>query len=193
MGRREAYLGALGLTDWVRREAPAAPESPMNAAPVDAESAPTAPPMPASTPPTSATAAPASEPVPVPAATGHRSRVLIGPGSGSCLYLCGPDDDASTPLASDLARILGAPPVWGKVDEEAKGQPLELLIAERLFTQVVVFGEASALRVFGGQAPPTCGPARVTVVDDLQRLGGDAGARRSCWAALKAAGVVSTP
>lgn len=189
MTRREAYLDALGLTDWVRRDAqPAGHDKHAGVSPAQ-PSAETGVSRRQSNDTTGNS--PSSSAVVTAEATVRRSRVLAGPGDGSCLYLCGPDDDESTPLASDLGRILTAPPVWGRLADGAEGQPLELLIAERLFTQVVVFGEASAQRVFGGDAPPTCGPARVTVVDDLRRLGGDAGARRSCWSALKAAGVVT--
>jgi hypothetical protein len=83
--------------------------------------------------------------------------------------------------------------VWAQLSDSGDGQRLELAIAERLFTHVVVFGEAAARLVFGDSVPETCGPARVTVVDDIPRLAADAGARRSCWLAMKAAGVVSPP
>ena len=118
-----------------------------------------------------------------------RARVRLGPGKGSCLFLCGPTDDEAAPLASDLARVPADAPVWAKLTDGDEGSLLEGAIAERLFTQVVVFGEAAARLVFGDDIPDACGPARVTVVDDLSRLGRDAGARKACWLAMKTAGV----
>lgn len=172
-----AYLEAMGLTVWVRRDRVEPPKTGSATGPNIATQAPV------STAPTPAVSGAASQ----------RAQVVAGPGNGSCLYLCGPGDETSSPLASDLARVLGAAPVWGSVADGGEGQPLEVLIAERLFTQLVIFGEASARLVFGGAIPETCGPARVTVVDDLRRLAGDPGARRSCWAAFRAAGIVSRP
>lgn len=116
--------------------------------------------------------------------------ITLGPGDGSCLFLTGVETDDSAPLAADLARVLPGPPVWARLAESDGGQRLELVIAERLFTHVIVFGEAAGRLLFGPSIPETCGPARVTVVDDFARLATDAGARRSCWLAMKAAGVV---
>jgi hypothetical protein len=118
--------------------------------------------------------------------------VALGPGEGSCLYLCGEEDDSATALASDLARVAPEAPVWARVQDGPDGQLLEAVIAERLFTQVVIFGEATARLVFGGDPPEQAGPARVTVVDDLQRLARDPGARRACWSAFRAAGLPAT-
>ncbi len=183
MRRRQAYLDALGLTAWVPRDA-----QPGHArgAPPSAVSSPD-PVVPDSV----QEVAPASA-----AASGLRAAddpapVHLGPGQGSCLYVCGANDDFSGALASDLARVAPDAPVWGRVgDPQAEeGERLELAIAERLFTQVVIFGAAQAQLVFGGEAPEQCGPARVTVAPDLGRLARDAAARRQCWKALRDAGV----
>jgi hypothetical protein len=177
---RHAYLEALGLTPWVLRTGNAVEteavkeESPAQSdASVDSESS--------------------AERHVQGASTGQRAGVRLGPGKGSCLYLCGPGDDEAAPLASDLARVPDDVPVWAKLSDGNGGTLLEAAIAERLFTQVVVFGEAAARLVFGDEIPDACGPARVTVVDDLSRLSRDPGARRACWAALKTAGVVTAP
>lgn len=182
MTSRLAYLEALGLTAWVRREE----------APPATHAEPEAAPPPNRRP----------EPSEQPAGRGIRSepdrrerraRVMLGPGKGSCLYLCGKEADSTTALAADLARVAVETPVWGHVEDGGEGQLLEAAIAERLFTQVVVFGDAVARLVFGGDVPDHAGPARVTVVDDLERLAGDSGARRACWSALRAAGLPSSP
>lgn len=174
---RDAYLEALGLTPWVLREHGTRDEAPP--APAEEKGAPDPGPL--------------GEGRRGSVSAARRAGVRLASGNGSCLYLCGPTDDEATPLASDLARVPDAAPVWAKVDDGEGGTLLEAAIAERLFTQVVVFGEAAARLVFGDEVPEAIGPARVTVVDDLARLARDAGSRRACWAALKSAGVAKAP
>jgi hypothetical protein len=188
MREREAYLEALGLTPWVLRDREAGDA----VDPVISEGEDVKPPEPPASAPDRAMAEVPAPPVQAPAdrvETGRRARVRLGPGTGSCLFLCGPADDEAAPLASDLARVPADAPVWAKLTDGDEGSLLEGAIAERLFTQVVVFGEAAARLVFGDDIPEACGPARVTVVDDLSRLGRDAGARKACWVAMKTAGV----
>ena len=176
MTDRLAYLEALGIPAFVPRRAPepavAAAEPSTPAAPESEEASPRV-----------------RDTAPGDAHAG----VILGSGKGSCLFLAGTEADESSALASDLARTLATSPVWARLADGGEGQRLELAIAERLFTHVVVFGEAAARLVFGASIPETCGPARVTVVDDFPRLATDAGARKSCWLAMKAAGVVSLP
>ena len=131
-----------------------------------------------------------ASPADAPQAPRANATVSLGAGQGSCLFLAGAETDEASPLASDLARVLPEPPVWSRLAPDDGGQRLEAVIAERLFTHVVVFGEAEARLLFGDAIPDTCGPARVTVVDDFARLAKDAGARKSCWLALKSSGVV---
>lgn len=182
MTSRLAYLEALGLTAWTRRDV-AAP-----AALAEAGAAPAPKPRPTSP------AQPADPGIGSrPERRERRARVVLRPGKGSCLYLCGKEADSTTALAADLARVAAETPVWGHVEDGGEGQLLEAAIAERLFTQVVVFGDAVARLVFGGDIPDNAGPARVTVVDDLERLAGDPGARRACWSAFRAAGLPASP
>ncbi len=192
--KRDAYLEALGLTPWVRRgdadamQVPgsvteAAARTPSSGAASAASAAPAAKAEPRPERPNPAPTKPQPEP----------QGVVLGPGQGDCLYVCGSNDDTAGPLASDLARVPGESPVWALVAADGEGDRLEAAIAERLFTQVVVFGAAQAQLVFGGDAPDQCGPARVTVVPDLDRLARDARARRQCWALLKGAGIVPRP
>jgi len=186
MRRRQAYLHALGLTAWERRDVGPA-DSRQGEAP---ESVPS--PAPAAAPRTEPATEPTPEPGPAtPAVT--RQGVVLEAGSGSCLYLCGAGDDTAGDLASDLGRVLPKAPVWGRLDPEGDGVPLEAAIAERLFTHVVVFGEAQARLVFDGDAPERLGPARITVAPDLGRLARDAEARKRCWFALRSAGCVTAP
>jgi len=78
------------------------------------------------------------------------ARFEIGPGIGSTLLLCTRPEDAATPLASDIARCLDEPPVWGWLSQETGGPDkaetglsLERAIDERLFTRVLLFCGAS--------------------------------------------------
>lgn len=194
---REAYLEALGITVWARRglEASRTPQ---------AEAKPQSSPQPKMVPP--ATPNPTTNRVPVkppepatePAATepgahhAHASKALglsLGPGQGNCLFLCGSEDETASPLASDLARLPGAAPVWAKTAIAGKGVPLDTAVEERLFTAVVIFGQAQALLALGGAAPEQCGAARVVVVPELKRLAADPAARKSCWQAFKSLGL----
>lgn len=210
-GTRQAYLHALGVTPWVRRDVNDTGSEPPGGASADVqadvsgsvEAPPPAAVEPQPAPPAVETPAPKPDQEQVREAGGRRIGVIAGPGKGACLYLCGAGDDTEGALASDLARVLPEAPVWATLDEGGsadgatdgaspiRGEPLEALIAERLFTHVVVFGDAQANLVFGGAAPDRCGPARVTVVPDLGRLANDGRARRHCWFALKSSGCAS--
>ncbi|MEE4173225.1 MAG: hypothetical protein V2I57_03150 [Xanthomonadales bacterium] len=179
MTDRFAYLEALGIPAFVPRDA------------VSGDGREAAPPA---RPASSAEDAAGPEPEVTardnPGKADARATVSLGAGQGSCLFLAGAETDEASPLASDLARVLAEPPVWSRLADDDGAQRLEAIIAERLFTHVVVFGAAEAQLVFGESIPETCGPARVTVVDDFARLAKDAGARKSCWLAMKASGVV---
>ena len=196
MTDRLAYLDALGIPAYVPRETAEPATAPATAPAMEPTMEPGhAAPASASEPRVSPITAEAEAPnrnTGTARKTDARAGVVLGPGAGSCLFLAGPEGDESSPLASDLARILSAAPVWARLAEGGEGQRLELAIAERLLTHVIVFGEAAARLVFGAAIPESCGPARVTVVDDFARLATDAGARKSCWLALKAAGVVTS-
>lgn len=157
---REAYLDAMGITVWTRREPP-------QIAPAPAET-------PAKTSRAKATKA---------------LGLSLGPGQGSCLFLCGSEDETATPLAADLARIVSGAPVWAKTALGGDGVALEAAVEERLFTSVVIFGQAQALLALGGAAPERCGAARVVVVPELKRLATDPEARKSCWQLFKSLGL----
>lgn len=95
----------------------------------------------------------------------------------------------ASPLASDLARVLDGAPVWAKTAIAGGGVSLETAVQERLFTAVVIFGQAQAMLALGGAAPERCGAAQVVVVPELQRLAADPAARRHCWQTFKSLGL----
>ena len=110
-------------------------------------------------------------------------------GNGSCLLVCAGPEQSATPLASDLARVLGATPVWAWPSEDPDSGALAQAVDDRLFTSVVVFGAGLAARVCGGEPPASCGSAQLLVGPDLEELLTQADARRQCWAVLRAGGL----
>lgn len=188
---REAYLDALGITVWARREL----DQPARSEPEPARQQ-----IPAETArqPVEQSKAVADQPESPDKGSAHdaslaeSSKALglsIGPGQGSCLFLCGSEDDTTTKLASDLARLPGGAPVWAQTALSGEGVALDAAVEERLFTSVVIFGQAQALLALGGAAPEQCGAARIVVVPELKRLAADPAARKSCWQAFKSLGL----
>ncbi len=194
---REAYLDALGITVWARRDMDELLATEPESKPQSNPQAKTAPP--AVPPPTASSArvkSPRHETAPPPTAPdvqhANASNALglsLGPGQGSCLFLCGSEDETASPLASDLARLPGGAPVWAKTAISGEGVALGTAVEERLFTAVVIFGQAQALLALGGTAPEQCGAARVVVVPELKRLAADPAARKICWEAFKSLGL----
>jgi len=185
MSQRQAYLDALGITAWERRPAPGTDLSTNPACPPEPEAKPEA--RPEAMPDTRV-----KPPGPAPSARPPATKALgfeLGPGQGSCLFLCSSEDDTATPLAADLARLLEQPPVWARTAMAGGGMDLETAVAERLFTRVVIFGQAQALLALGGAAPKACGAAQVVVAPELKRLAVDPQARRSCWETFRALGI----
>lgn len=160
---RQQYLEAMGITAWVRRG-----QRPPGSDATPAEAVTTA----------------------VGAAVD--SSVRVGPGEGPGLCVCAGADEASDPLASDIARAMGAPPAWAWPDTGPDAGTLEDVAGERLFTGLVVFGAGLARMLFDGDPPVSCGPARVVVVPSLGEMETSGDARRACWRALREAGLVAS-
>lgn len=115
-----------------------------------------------------------------------RSRLIIGPGSGSTLLLCNSAEESATPLASDICRYLGDNPVWAWPDSEGSPErpTLEDAIDNFLFTRVLLFGRSLATQLFSGQVAQVLGSARIVVASGLNELAVSASARRSLWRQL---------
>jgi hypothetical protein len=162
--RRHAYLQALGIQAWTLRSAPRAA------------------PAPALQPGPEMTGAGSGPELREPPAATHG--IVIGPGSGDTLLLCGRSADAATPLAADIVRSLAGEPVWSWLaDAAAPGIPLQQAISERLFTRVVVFGPGLLPPAMAGDAT-VIGSARLVQVDSIAALSGSGAARRNLWLAL---------
>jgi hypothetical protein len=120
-------------------------------------------------------------------ATGPALR--LGPGEGGCLFVCERAEQSGGRLAADVARACREQPVWSWPEADRGAPLIGEAVRERLFTAVIVFGEALAGELFGASVPDTLGSARVVVAPDLDTLAVDPGARRACWSALRRAGV----
>jgi hypothetical protein len=117
----------------------------------------------------------------------------IGPGSGQTLLLCGQREEASSQLASDIARCLDEAPVWGwqaqskpsmvaaATGSGAAGLSLDCAIKERLFTRVLVFAAGSAAKQGSSEV---LGSARVIYAPPLNVLAKSPEHKRSLWQQL---------
>jgi hypothetical protein len=113
----------------------------------------------------------------------------LGPGEGGCLFVCERAEQSGGRLAADLARACREQPVWSWPEDGEGATAIGDAVRERLFTAVIVFGEALAGELFGASIPDTLGSARMVPAPDLDTLAVDPAARRACWSALRRAGV----
>lgn len=205
------YLQAIGLEVWHRREPSAkgaASELPVAAAPASDASKPHT----SRTGVSSAKASTPSVPGPevsradvsnsdgpragesvapqVPAtAAGARLKLQLGPGDGACLMVCTRQAQTAGTLAADLSRLTGSQAVWAWPGSNGPETSLSEAVEARLFTQVVVFGEALAADLGIENSASMMGSARLVVVRDLEKLERDAEARKACWNAFRAGGL----
>jgi hypothetical protein len=117
----------------------------------------------------------------------------IGPGTGQTLLLCGRRAEASSQLASDIARCLDEVPVWGwqlpggstvsnrNSHADEAGLSLERAIKERLFTRVLVFAAGPAKGTGGSEV---LGSARVIYAPPLALLATSPEQKRNLWQQL---------
>jgi len=123
------------------------------------------------------------------AVTALAGRIVVGPGSGSTLLLCGTAEEAATALAADIARSLEGEPVWGWPASipHAAGMTLGDAIEEHLFTRVLVFGREQLADDEEGQTGFT-GSAQLIWTDPIPVLMESGAARRRLWRELSASG-----
>lgn len=197
--RQKEYLDAMGIGVWSLRQPPPAkadsaaestlaqptelvldaPGAP--AADIAAEAAPETPP--------GAPAAPVPE---LPADTRADGPGLkLGPGRGGILLVCARDSDSASRLASDISRAMGSVPVWAWPDTGAGTVQLADAVEENLFATVAIFGDELAQRFFATDVPSSVHAANVVQLPAMQDIGTQAEARRTLWAALCRAGMVS--
>jgi hypothetical protein len=132
------------------------------------------------------------------AETALAGRIVVGPGGGSTLLLCGRSEDASTALAADIARSLDCEPVWAwpAPGPAAAGTTLGDAIKEHLFTRVLVFGQEQLTPAMERKAG-FAGSAQLIWTDPIPVLMESGAARRRLWQELSAcqwcAGWTGTP
>jgi DNA polymerase III psi subunit len=167
--RRRHYLDALGIDAWVSRASLARLAGQKQAAVKQQTPVP-----------------------PVAALSDLPASFSIGPGSGQTLMLCESQQEASSKLASDIARCLHEAPVWGwktastrTAGAEESSQSLETAIRDRLFTRVLIFGAAGKS---SEDQSSLVGSARVIYAVSLEELGGKPEHKRKLWSQLVAHG-----
>ncbi len=118
------------------------------------------------------------------------ARLVIGPGAGSMLLVCPGPEAIAGRLAADIVRTVGRDPVWAWPDPDAGGQgpTLAEAVADRLFTQLLVFGDSLAATLFGGPAPEVLGSSAVGVGPGLDDLAERPEARRALWRLIRGRG-----
>jgi hypothetical protein len=110
--------------------------------------------------------------------------IRLGPGGGGVLLLCSCAADASSLVATDIARALGAVPVWAWPQPEGGATTLGDAVDEHLFTTVAVFGERLADDFFGGRVPASLNSARLVLLPSIEAVREQAAARRVLWQTL---------
>ena len=110
----------------------------------------------------------------------------LGPGSSQVLLVCSGIDEPAKRISADIVRCLSTEPVWAwpvpDIDSPSlKGQILENQIEERLFTSVILFGEALTAQLFGGPVPETLGSAPISTAASLGELETSPVSRQELW------------
>jgi DNA polymerase III psi subunit len=186
--RRRRYLEAMGISTWSLREVgQAAAKEPATEEPSAEARTPggVTPRAPVSVVPEPS--APAEPPVDACSAT---VGIRLGPGRDGILLVCAGNDEPASRLASDIARALGAVPVWAWPGAGTEVVSIESAVEENLFTEVAVFGADLAASLFPGDVPAKVGAASILQLPSMAAIREQADSRRSLWNALCRAGMV---
>ena len=169
LARRREYLKAMGIDSWILRSAAVTDGEPDSAPALTAETK-TLQSLEVTT-----------------AANVLAGGIVIGPGAGNTLLLCGGPGEAATALAADIARSLEGEPVWSWPTPGlgAPGISLAQAIGERLFTRVLIFG-SDLLAGIVEPAVRVIDCAQLIWTDSIPVLLESGAARRSLWLALSA-------
>ena len=118
-----------------------------------------------------------------------RDRLVVGPGQGSTLLVCPAPEDSATKLAADIVRSIGGDPAWAWPDPGGDpGNPdLEQAVAAGMFTRVIVFGDDTAARLFGGERPEVLGSSSIRIAAGLDELATRGTAKLALWRLLSQA------
>ena len=113
----------------------------------------------------------------------------LGPGASEVLLVCSGIDEPAKRIATDIARCLSVEPVWAWPQSDADAQDLNSLVAEQLFTSVIVFGNSLVSRLFCKRLPESIGSARLLEAASLEQLESSPDARRLLWDLIKTNGL----
>jgi hypothetical protein len=111
----------------------------------------------------------------------------LGPGDGSTLVVCAEPAESAGKFAGDLARALGAEPVWAWPDPAGGSGSTSLAeaIDNRLITRVLLFGDTAAGWLFPpGEVPAAVGSAAIVPLADMQELAVSGSAKQQLWRCL---------
>ncbi|MFT5139449.1 MAG: hypothetical protein ACI9H8_000684 [Lysobacterales bacterium] len=109
----------------------------------------------------------------------------LGPGESEVLLVCSGIDEPAKRIATDIARCLSVEPVWAWPEAEGDAQDLNSLVAEQLFTSVIVFGNSLVAQLFNMQLPETIASARLLEAASLEQLESSPDARKLLWNLIK--------
>jgi len=114
-------------------------------------------------------------------------RIVVGPGDGNTLLLCGGPDEVATELAADIARSLEGEPVWAwpASDASAPETTLADAIEEHLFTRVLILARNGPSDA-AGRHSRIAGQAQLIWADPIPVLLKSGAARRGLWEILNA-------
>jgi hypothetical protein len=117
----------------------------------------------------------------------ERGRLVLSPDPAPILLVCGEPEHTATRFAGDLVRALGGRASWAWPDTVGGTDSVALAdaIADRLVTQIVVFGSGPAHWLFGEEVPEIVGSATVGIAPDLGELAGSGPAKQSLWGLLR--------
>lgn len=164
MTMQQAYLKAMGITTWVRRDMPdVAVAEDLNITESSEQK---------------------SEIQPAQNMGKPTTRLMVGGGNGSCLLICRSAEPINGRFASDITRALGASdqaPVWSWPDNSESALPIEQAVSEKLITAVVIFGQELAQQVLGDATIDCVSAAKVHIAPELDINGMPAPHSRSLW------------
>jgi hypothetical protein len=111
----------------------------------------------------------------------------IGAGQGSTLVVCAEAAESAGKFAGDLARALGAEPVWAWPDRAGGGEAASLsdVIDSRLITRVLLLGETAIRWLFPGDVPATVGSAAIAPAAAMDELTVSGPAKQKLWLGLR--------
>lgn len=122
------------------------------------------------------------------AAEGQATGLLrLGPGEGSTLVVCAEAAESAGKFAGDLARALGAEPVWAWPDRDGGGDGVSLpdIIDSRLITRVLLLGGTTIGWLFPDKVPVTVGSAAIARVAAMDELTLSGSAKQNLWHCMR--------